>query len=196
MTTDGRHLLHREVDRRALGVWLVALALAFVAGPVRAAERWILVDTDRAVAEVRNTDGVVARFDNLSLGRGGTSQLHIRGDETTPLGKFRVTRVSRDSEYHAFIQLNYPTANHLDRAVEAGVISEARHRELLERGWLRGHLPQDSRLGGYIGLHGVGEASERIHRQFNWTQGCVAMTDSQIEGLLQYVEIGTPVVIR
>jgi murein L,D-transpeptidase YafK len=164
--------------------------------PAAAAERWILIDTDRAVAEVRNADGVVERFRGIAVGRGGTAPLHIQGDETTPFGQFRVTRINRESEYHTFIQLNYPTAVHLDRAREKGLISQARHRQLLEEGWLQGHLPQDSVLGGYIGLHGVGKADPAIHRRFNWTQGCVALTDAQIKALTDYVDVGTPVVIR
>ena len=179
------------------GFKAIALAvLVLVGGPVEAAERWILVDTDRAVAEVRTVDGVSARIDNLSFGRGGTAPLHEQGDETTPLGEFRVTSINHESDYHVFIGLNYPTATHLDRAREAGLIDTQRHRQLLERGWMLGHLPQDTVLGGHIGLHGVGEADRGVHRRFNWTQGCVAMTDSQIERLLEYVDIGTPVVIR
>ncbi len=175
---------------------LVVLVLSLLVLPAMAAKRWILVDTERAVAEVHSADGVVDRFHGLAVGRGGTAPLHIQGDETTPTGQFRVTRINRDSDYHVFIQLNYPTPVHLDRAREQGHISQARHRQLLEEGWLRGHLPQDSVLGGYIGLHGVGEADATVHKRFNWTQGCVALTDAQIDELSDYIEVGTPVIIR
>jgi len=161
-----------------------------------AADPWVLVDTDRGTTEVHSEDGVVAAFDRISIGRGGTSALHVRGDKTTPLGKYRVTRIDRDSDFHVFIQLNYPTANHLDLARDRGLIGDDQHRALLERGWARGHLPQDTVLGGHIGLHGIGEADPTLHNRLNWTQGCVAMTDTQIEKLLKYVEVGTPVVIR
>lgn len=194
-----RHHTAGPRARRQQGVGAikaVILTLILAASSVQAAERWILVDTDRAVAEVHTVDGVHARIKNLSFGRGGTAPLHEQGDETTPLGEFRVTRIDTSSDYHVFIGLNYPTANHLDRARRAGLIDDQRHRQLLERGWMMGHLPQDTVLGGHIGLHGVGEADPEIHRRFNWTQGCVAMTDAQIERLLDYVEVGTPVVIR
>lgn len=176
-----------------LGCALILLCLAL---PVSAAKQWILVDTERAVAEVHTADRVLARIDNLSFGRGGISELHRRGDKTTPRGQFRVTRINDNSDYHVFVGLNYPTANHLDRAREVGLIDSQQHRQLLERSWVLGHLPQDTVLGGHIGLHGVGKADRAVHRRFNWTQGCVAMTDAQIERLLEYVEIGTPVVIR
>jgi L,D-peptidoglycan transpeptidase YkuD (ErfK/YbiS/YcfS/YnhG family) len=51
-------------------------------------------------------------------------------------------------------------------------------------------------LGGSIGIHGVGAGNRRIHEDFNWTEGCVALTNEQIDDLDRYIHIGTRVVIR
>ena len=59
--------------------------------------------------------------------------------------------------------------------------------------------PQNTRLGGYIGIHGVGEVTRekmKIHRAVNWTDGCIALTNKDINTLRKYVSIGTPVIIR
>jgi lipoprotein-anchoring transpeptidase ErfK/SrfK len=42
----------------------------------------------------------------------------------------------------------------------------------------------------------VGEGSVAVHEQYNWTNGCVALTNDQIDRLARWVKIGTPVEIR
>jgi lipoprotein-anchoring transpeptidase ErfK/SrfK len=59
--------------------------------------------------------------------------------------------------------------------------------------------PQDTVLGGYIGLHGIGEVTEQklsIHNKENWTEGCIALTNEEISELRNYVTIGTTIQIR
>jgi L,D-peptidoglycan transpeptidase YkuD (ErfK/YbiS/YcfS/YnhG family) len=51
-------------------------------------------------------------------------------------------------------------------------------------------------LGGAIGIHGIGGGSPDVHRRFHWTEGCVAVSNEQIERLAELVGIGTRVVIR
>ena len=47
-----------------------------------------------------------------------------------------------------------------------------------------------------IGIHGIGDGDRGVHRDFNWTNGCVALTNEEIDELLRWVKIGTPVEIR
>ncbi|MDZ7809826.1 MAG: L,D-transpeptidase [Arhodomonas sp.] len=178
-------------------------ALLLTVGPATAAagagpaQPWVLVDTAADRLEVRAGDEqVLAVMDNLALGRGGVSDLHLYGDQTTPRGEYRVTRIDPDSRFHVFIGLDYPTVHHLNLARRRGVLDEARYHQLLELAYNRGTLPQDTALGGYIGLHGVGRGDPEIHARFHWTEGCVALTDEQIGELLRYVRRGTRVVIR
>ena len=50
-------------------------------------------------------------------------------------------------------------------------------------------------LGGLIGIHGIGKGDPRVHRDFNWTFGCVALTNEQIDQLRPWVRLGTRVVL-
>jgi L,D-peptidoglycan transpeptidase YkuD (ErfK/YbiS/YcfS/YnhG family) len=59
-----------------------------------------------------------------------------------------------------------------------------------------GQPPQNTILGGAIGIHGIGNGDPEIHKRFHWTEGCVAVTNEQIERLAELVDIGTRVVIR
>jgi lipoprotein-anchoring transpeptidase ErfK/SrfK len=56
--------------------------------------------------------------------------------------------------------------------------------------------PQHTPLGGYIGIHGVGSGDPEVHRAYNWTNGCVALTNAQIDILAEWARAGTPVEIR
>lgn len=185
---DWRHLFRIGL------VWLMVLAPLMPAAA--RTDTWLLIDTSAATAEVKRGGETVLRLPNLSFGRGGVAALHLYGDKTTPLGEFHITRVDRDTNYHVFLGLNYPTLEHLDAAYRTGVIDQATYSWALDFALARGHMPQRTVLGGHIGIHGLGRADLDIHQRFNWTQGCVAMTDSQIDQLLHFVTVGTSVVIR
>jgi hypothetical protein len=56
--------------------------------------------------------------------------------------------------------------------------------------------PQNTDLGGQIGIHGLGSANLSFHRSMNWTRGCIALTNDQIDQLSQWVEKGTLVTVK
>ena len=56
--------------------------------------------------------------------------------------------------------------------------------------------PQNTVLGGNLGIHGIGKGDKSIHEQFNWTNGCIALTNEQIETLSNWVKIGTLIEIQ
>ncbi len=159
-------------------------------------ELWVLVDDREAALSVYRGNRLVERFAPISLGRGGAMSQRQRGDLSTPLGEFRVYRFNRSSKFHIFIGVDYPTPTHALMALEAGVYSQQDYEDYFSYYRRNGDPPQDTVLGGYIGIHGLGVADPDIHQRFHWTEGCVAVTDSQIERLSSLVDIGTRVVIR
>jgi murein L,D-transpeptidase YafK len=188
-------------DGRWVAVLLLALCLAVPGARVGATSPpytgvWVHVDTRAEVTEVRRGDESIVRLEEIALGRGGVSNLHLNGDGTTPRGEYRITHFNRESRFHRFIGINYPTLRHLDRARVRGKISARTYRDSLDAGLRDGRFPQDGPLGGHIGFHGIGDGDRRIHRAFHWTQGCVALTNTQIETLMDWVRVGTPVVIE
>ena len=157
---------------------------------------WVRVDTGAEVTEVWRGNERLLQLDDIAFGRGGISDLHLKGDQTTPRGEYRITRFNANSRFHRFIGINYPTLDHLDRARRGGALSDREYRTTLEKGLRNGRFPQNGALGGHIGFHGIGDGDPDIHQAFHWTQGCIAMTNTQIETLRSWVEIGTPVVIE
>lgn len=176
---------------------LVGLLVMSSAGSVvLAGEIRVLIDTKSDTLQVMNGDRVVKTYENIAIGRYGKTYFKVRGDNKTPLGKFRVGWTNKKTRYHRFLGLTYPDLPAADRALVDGRIDEAQW-QAIRRAAEAGEVPsQNTPLGGMIGIHGIGDGDRGVHRDFNWTNGCVALTNEEIDELLQWVKIGTPVEIR
>jgi murein L,D-transpeptidase YafK len=174
---------------------LIGLALVFMLQPQAAVRPWVLVDTTHQSLSVMVGDEVRRTFAGISLGHGGASEVHLEGDGSTPRGVYHIAWVNRHSRFHLFFGLDYPRIEHAERAYQSSKIDYDTY-SLIVRADSQGKTPpQDTALGGYIGIHGLGEKSLAVHRKMNWTDGCVALTDTQIDQLAKWVGIGTRVVI-
>jgi murein L,D-transpeptidase YafK len=135
----------------------------------------------------------------VALGRGGRGDKRQMGDRKTPIGTYRVVRFNPDSPFYYFMQLNYPNVKDAFYGFKDHLISLWDLKRIIDALSKREIPPQDTPLGGAIGIHGVGpETADRrdIHAYFNWTQGCIAMKNADIAELKNYVGIGTKVVIN
>jgi len=159
-------------------------------------EIWVLVDDRAATLSVYRGSNEIERFFPISLGRGGAKPSRLRGDNATPLGEFRVNRFNYESQWHIFIGIDYPTPLHARMALESGVFTEQDYEAYHAHYRRHGQPAQNTALGGAIGIHGIGGGSPEIHSRFHWTEGCVAVTNEQIERLAERVSIGTRIVIR
>lgn len=164
--------------------------------PRHVGELWVLIDDVGARLRVFRGDYLVESFSRVSLGRGGTKPQRLEGGRATPLGEFHVNRFNVKSKFHIFVGLDYPTPFHARQALETGVYSRQDYNDYFDYYRRHGSPPQQTALGGYIGIHGVGLADPEIHRRLHWTDGCVAVEDEQIRRLSSLIDIGTRVVIR
>lgn len=176
--------------------YLLLLLLAAAPAAADSPETWILIDTTARRLDVYHGYTPLKRFRNIALGSGGPAPLHMAGDATTPLGEFRIMHINTSSRFHIFLGLNYPTRSHMARAHAAGLVDAITHEAFLDVLDSRKVPPQDSPLGGHIGIHGIGEGDPTIHARFDWTRGCIALTNEQIEQLSRMVKVGTRVFIR
>jgi murein L,D-transpeptidase YafK len=167
-------------------------------GTAMAQERevWLLVDTGALTLAVMRGDKVLRQYDNIAIGSNGPTLAKLVSDETTPLGEFRISGINPRSRYHLFMALDYPTMEHARRALDDGRISVEEY-VAVSNAWLTGSPPpQDTRLGGYLGIHGLGEGDPAIHGVVNWTDGCIAVTNEQMDELAHWAGVGTKVVVR
>lgn len=206
------------INRRrflAMALSLPAVASAAVNGPSQAApsdlvetmltrahlprhtnEVWVLVDDQEATLSVFRGNALLERFAPISLGRAGAKTQRVRGDNVTPMGEFRINRFNYESQWRTFMGIDFPTPAHARMALEKGIYSQADYEDYFDFYRRNGHPPQNTALGGAIGIHGLGSADPDIHGRYHWTQGCVAVTNEQIDRLAELVGVGTRVVIR
>jgi len=97
------------------------------------------------------------------------------GDERTPEGKYLLDYKKEDSAFYKAIHISYPNQNDIENAKKLGVSP-----------------------GGFIMIHGqrngLGWLSF-VSQFFNWTNGCIAVTNSEMEEIWQAVNAGTPIEI-
>lgn len=117
----------------------------------------------------------VASF-NVALGRSPRGHKVQEGDGRTPEGRYHIVGARHDSDYYLSLEISYPDAEDRHRARQLGV-----------------------HPGGQIMIHGLDPAIGREwkdrHWLFNWTNGCVAVTNAEMEWLWDSVALGTPIEI-
>jgi murein L,D-transpeptidase YafK len=121
-------------------------------------------------------DGRAVKSYRISLGRVPEGAKDREGDGRTPEGSYIIDYRKADSDYHRALHISYPGPDDRRRASELGLSP-----------------------GGAIMIHGLPNGLGwigRFHRFYDWTQGCIAVTDEEIEELLRAVPPGTPVEIR
>ncbi len=126
-------------------------------------------------------DEVVATY-SVAIGRGGYGPKGYEGDRITPTGAYEITAHIPRSKWHTFLALSYPT--------EA---DEARYRELVARG----QAPAGVGAGSGIALHGrSAHLKDGLHKLVDWTLGCVALDNDEIDEIAARAPVGTKVLIR
>ena len=173
------------------------LALAAGSGATAAGNPWILVDTrDRTLTVLEGAGRVLERFPQVALGSAGVTRERRKGDAKTPLGTFHVAWINYNSRFQVFFGLDFPSMDDADRAYRRQLIDRATYGAFIDAALEHRPPPQNTPLGGWIGIHGLGAGNPVIHRNFNWTDGCIALTNGEARSLARWVRIGTKVVIR
>jgi murein L,D-transpeptidase YafK len=161
-----------------------------------AAALWVDIDTAHHVLYLKDGEKIVQVFDKIAIGKNGVTADKTVHDGKTPLGHYTIRWINDESRFHLFFGLDYPTPEHATAAFMSDRISAA-ELEAIFAAHERGEEPSGSTdLGGAIGIHGVGHGDMRIHENFDWTDGCVALTNEQIDELATRIGLGTVVVVR
>ncbi len=157
---------------------------------------WLLVDTKTLTIEVKKGQQTIETLSDIAIGRGGAGLKSHRGDNVTPHGSYRIGWVGEKSSFRKFFGLTYPSAEDAQKALEQGVINRVSYDSIISAHRSNQVPPQNTPLGGRIGIHGLGRADEKIHKSMNWTHGCIALTNGQIDHLSQWLDKGTVVKIK
>jgi murein L,D-transpeptidase YafK len=138
----------------------------------------------------------------ICLGLDSAGPKRIEGDQKTPEGSYFVCYKNVSSRFHRFIGISYPGIEDAGIGLKNRLISTETHDSIVKRIEDGITPPWNTKLGGWIGIHGYPSEIDRslwatllFPKPHNWTDGCIAMWSFEIEELFSKVFIGTPVKI-
>ena len=123
----------------------------------------------------------------VALGWGAGDKVR-EGDGCTPEGKFYICVKNPGSRYHLSLGLSYPDIEDAERGLRDALIDRQEYQRIVDAVSQKAIPPWKTPLGGEIMIHGHG--AER-----DWTAGCVAMADADVEELYNALPVGAPVEI-
>ncbi len=121
-------------------------------------------------------EGSEVRTYQIALGTQPRGDKVRAGDGRTPEGLFHIDAHNPNSKYYKSLHISYPDPAHLARAEALGVSP-----------------------GGDIMIHGLPPAFASLgstHTKWDWTEGCIAVTDQQIDEIWRALPDGAPILIK
>lgn len=151
--------------------WLFVIGLIFCF-PSWASIDLIKVDKSKRRMYLIENNEVIKEF-RIALGKKPKGHKVHEGDQRTPEGRYFLDFVIEDSSFYRSIHISYPNARDVAHAMSRNLDP-----------------------GGDIKIHGLknGESRPASYVQsFDWTDGCIAISNQEMDQLLQLVEVGTPI---
>lgn len=150
-----------------------AYAMSALGGKHIKADRILVEKSSRRM--ILLLEDKIIKIYKISLGMQPVGAKIKRGDNKTPEGNYYIAGRKQNSRFHRSLKISYPNDKDLERAKILGVDP-----------------------GGDIMIHGVQKnhkALDRIHKLKDWTQGCIAVKNHEIEEIWSAVSDGAPIEI-
>ncbi len=137
--------------------------------------KYLLINKSNRELIVFLNDGEIKNF-SISLGFEPFGKKIKKGDGKTPEGLYYIDRKVQDSSFYLALQISYPNPWDIRRA-----------------------LNLNTHPGGQIMIHGLPNLNydKSFHNKINdWTEGCIAVENNEMDFLWKNIKVGTPVFIR
>ncbi|KAF0181890.1 MAG: ErfK/YbiS/YcfS/YnhG [Nitrospirae bacterium] len=138
------------------------------------ADRIVVIKSKRVMMLMQN--GEILKSYRIALGTNPYGHKVRAGDRKTPEGSYIIDSRNPNSAFHLSLRISYPSRDDVQRAEDLGVSP-----------------------GGSIMIHGLKPQFAylgKLHREKDWTEGCIAVTDKEIQEIWRLVPDGTPIVIK
>lgn len=134
----------------------------------------VAVDKSERIMQLLSSDKVIRSY-HIALGDNPKGHKRQEGDERTPEGVYTLDYKNENSIAYRSIHISYPNAADIAQAKARGVSP-----------------------GGAIMIHGQMNGFEALtdyYQQHDWTDGCIAVTNEEMDEIMAAVEVGTPIEI-
>jgi murein L,D-transpeptidase YafK len=136
----------------------------------------IVVYKSQRIMNVYSPEGNLLKAYKIALGKNPTGDKQFEGDNKTPEGIYTINDKNPNSGYHKNLGVSYPNEKDIE---EAKTFNKSAGGDIKIHG-IRNYM-------GFIG---------KFHRLTDWTRGCIAVTDAEIDELYEHTPIGTPIEIK
>lgn len=157
-------------------ILLVALT-ALTLTPLSAVAKVDLVKVDKSKRRMYLLENhKIIREYRIALGKNPKGHKLQEGDKKTPEGRYRLDYIVRHSQFYKAMHISYPNKQDISQAK------------------IRGVSP-----GGGISIHGSMNGDQRdpkFIQSFDWTNGCIAISNTDMDNFLAQVQVGTPILIE
>lgn len=152
-----------------LGLFVSSTAHAF--GTIHA-DKVVVIKGEKLLLLLH--DGNILKSYKVSIGRNPGRRVR-RGDNRTPEGNYVIDRRNPNSSFYKSLHISYPNASDIRIARKLGVST-----------------------GDEVLIHGLPEGFEDLgssHAVINWTRGCIAVSNEEMDEIWELVPDGTPIKI-
>ncbi|CAK2091008.1 L,D-transpeptidase family protein [Vibrio crassostreae] len=135
----------------------------------------VKVDKSKRRMYLLKGEEVIQEF-RIALGKQPKGHKRFEGDNRTPEGEYQLDYVMKESDFYRSVHINYPQPSDMQWAEQ-----------------------NDVDPGGNIKIHGIKNGEHRspsFIQSFDWTDGCIALTNQDMDEFLQLVKMGTPIHIE
>ena len=156
-------------------IYIILFIFSFNISISLANTKYLIINKSNRELIVFLEDGLKKKF-SISLGFEPYGKKIKKGDGKTPEGLYFINKKIQDSSFYMALKISYPNPWDIRRA-----------------------LSLNSHPGGQIMIHGVPNTSYDVnfHNKFNdWTEGCIALENIEMNFLWKNIKVGTPVLIR
>ena len=171
--------MQQYINMKSLVVFLVAVLLSWRVFSDKPLASDAVIDYIEVVKEERTmsvySDGVLLKTYKIALGFRPTGKKEFEGDGKTPEGVYYINDKNPNSVAYKNLGISYPNSEDIENA--------KRHNRS---------------TGGSIKIHGLMKKwvkFGRFHRYVDWTGGCIAVSNSEMEELYSHIKIGTKIKI-
>lgn len=144
------------------------------------------VNKQKRILYVYDGEKLVRRY-KINLGRSPELPKRQFKDGLTPEGQYLITGKSTKSKYHKNLAIGYPNLLDATWGLQNNLISQKEFQRIKMALEIGETPPAKTKLGGAIFIHGEGRTNG------DWTEGCVALKNEDVDELFRIIPIGTPI---
>lgn len=136
---------------------------------------YIVVQKSSRILTLWKGGRIVKTYSIMALGENPIGHKVYEGDERTPEGIYYINEKHPSAHFQKFLEISYPNETDRTKAEQYGM-----------------------KPGGNVGIHGDRGGMDGFFQRFkkNWTDGCAAMRNADIEEIYAWVDVGTPILIK